>query len=97
MQPSKLGSTTSEVKPEGVKLSKISLKTAEPKVGKVEAKAHEVSVSSEVHPVAVAKKAVAKPTEKVLPNTGSTASVALAMAGVGMLSLAGASLKKKKD
>ena len=78
----------------GVNLSKISLKTAEPKVGKVEAKAHEVAVSSEVHPVNVAKKAEVK---RVLPNTGSTASVALVMAGVGMLSLAGASLKKKEN
>lgn len=97
LQPSKLGATTNEVKPEAVKVAKITLKAQKPQVGKVEAKAHEVSVSSEVHPVAVAKKAVAKPTAKVLPNTGSTASVALVMAGVGMLSLAGASLKKKKD
>ena len=98
LQPSKLGATTNEVKPEAVKVAKISLKAQKPQVGKVEAKAHEVSVSSEVHPVTVAvKKAVAKPTAKVLPNTGSTASVALVMAGVGMLSLAGASLKKKKD
>jgi len=93
LQPSKLGATTNEVKPEAVKVAKITLKAQKSQVGKVEAKAHEVAVSSEVHPVNVAKKEV----KRVLPNTGSTASVALAMAGVGMLSLAGASLKKKKD
>ena len=101
LQPSKLGSTTNEVKPEAVKVAKITLKAQKPQVGKAEAKAHEVGVSAKVHPVDVEKKPevkpVAKPTANVLPNTGSTASVALAMAGLGMLSLAGASLKKKKD
>ena len=91
LQPSKLGSTTNEVKPEAVKVSKITLKTQKPQVGKVEAKAHEVGVSAKVHPVDVVKQ-----TANVLPSTGSTASVALVMAGVGMLSLAGASLTKKK-
>lgn len=94
LQPSKLGSTTSEVKPEGVKLSKIALKTTEPKVGNVEAKAHEIGVSSEVHPVDVVQKAVVKPT---LPLTGTTASVALVLAGMGALALAGATLKKKEN
>ena len=97
LQPSKLGSTTNEVKPEAVKVAKITLKAQKPQVAKVEAKAHEVSVSAKVHPVDVEQKPVVKQTAKVLPSTGSTASVALAMAGVGMLSLAGASLKKKKD
>lgn len=92
LQPSKLGSTTNEVKPEAVKVSKITLKTQKPQVGKVEAKAHEVGVSAKVHPVDVVKQ-----TANVLPKTGSTASLALVMAGVGMLSLAGSSLKKKKD
>lgn len=101
LQPSKLGSTTNEVKPEAVKVAKITLKAQKPQVGKAEAKAHEVGVSAKVHPVDVEKKPEVKPvvkqTANVLPNTGSTASVALVMAGVGMLSLAGASLKKKKD
>lgn len=101
LQPSKLGSTTNEVKPEAVKVAKITLKAQKPQVAKVEAKAHEVGVSAKVHPVDVEKKPEVKPvvkqTANVLPNTGSTASVALVMAGVGMLSLAGASLKKKKD
>ena len=97
LQPSKLGSTTNEVKPEAVKVAKITLKAQKPQVAKVEAKAHEVGVSAKVHPVDVEKKPVVKQTAKVLPSTGSTASVALVMAGVGMLSLAGASLKKKKD
>ena len=101
LQPSKLGSTTNEVKPEAVKVAKITLKAQKPQVGKAEAKAHEVGVSAKVHPVDVEKKPEVKPvvkqTANVLPNTGSTASVALAMAGLGMLSLAGASLKKKKD
>lgn len=101
LQPSKLGATTNEVKPEAVKVAKITLKAQKPQVGKAEAKAHEVGVSAKVHPVDVEKKPEVKPvvkqTANVLPNTGSTASVALAMAGVGMLSLAGASLKKKKD
>ena len=89
------------MKPEAVKVAKITLKAQKPQIAKVEAKAHEVGLSAKVHPVDVEKKPevkpVAKPTAKVLPNTGSTASVALVMAGVGMLSLAGASLKKKKD
>ena len=97
LQPSKLGSTTNEVKPEAVKVAKITLKAQKPQVAKVEAKAHEVGVSAKVHPVDVEKKPVVKQTAKVLPSTGSTASVALVMAGVGMLSLAGASLTKKKD
>ena len=101
LQPSKLGSTTNEVKPEAVKVAKITLKAQKPQIAKVEAKAHEVGVSAKVHPVDVEKKPEVKPvvkqTANVLPNTGSTASVALVMAGVGMLSLAGASLKKKKD
>lgn len=101
LQPSKLGSTTNEVKPEAVKVAKITLKAQKPQVAKVEAKAHEVGVSAKVHPVDVEQKPEVKPvvkqTAKVLPSTGSTASVALVMAGVGMLSLAGASLKKKKD
>lgn len=97
LQPSKLGATTNEVKPEAVKVAKITLKAQKPQVAKVEAKAHEVGVSAKVHPVDVEKKPVVKQTAKVLPSTGSTASVALVMAGVGMLSLAGASLKKKKD
>lgn len=101
LQPSKLGATTNEVKPEAVKVAKITLKAQKPQVAKVEAKAHEVGVSAKVHPVDVEQKPEVKPvvkqTAKVLPSTGSTASVALVMAGVGMLSLAGASLKKKKD
>ena len=96
MQHSKLGSTTPEVKPESVKLSKIALKTVEPKVGNVEAKAHEIGVSSEVHPVDIAQKAVIK-TVPTLPHTGSTASVALVLAGMGALALAGATLKKKEN
>lgn len=117
LQPSKLGSTTNEVKPEAVKVANITLKAQKPQVGKAEAKAHEVGVSAKVHHVDVEKKPEVKPeakpevkpevkqevkqevkpTTNVLPNTGSTDSVALAMVGVGLLSLAGVSLKKKKD
>lgn len=97
LQPSKLGSTTLEVKPEGVKVSKISLKTEEPKVAPVEAKAHEIAVSSEVHPVDVVKPVVATPVKPQLPLTGTTASVALVMAGMGALTLAGVALKKKEN
>lgn len=97
LQPSKLGSTTPEVKPEGVKVSKISLKTEEPKVATVEAKAHEIAVSSEVHPVDVVKPVVATPVKPQLPLTGTTASVALVMAGMGALTLAGVALKKKEN
>ena len=86
-----------EVKPEGVKLSKITLKTEEPKVATVEAKAHEIAVSSEVHPVDVVKPVVATPVKPQLPLTGTTASVALVMAGMGALTLAGATLKKKEN
>jgi LPXTG-motif cell wall-anchored protein len=97
LQPSKLGSTTPEVKPEGVKVSKISLKAEEPKVAPVEAKAHEIAVSSEVHPVDVVKPVVATPVKPQLPLTGTTASVALVMAGMGALTLAGVALKKKEN
>lgn len=97
LQPSKLGSTTPEVKPEGVKVSKISLKTEEPKVAPVEAKAHEIAVSSEIHPVDVVKPVVATPVKPQLPLTGTTASVALVMAGMGALTLAGVALKKKEN
>lgn len=97
LQPSTLGSTTPEVKPEGVKVSKISLKTEEPKVATVEAKAHEIAVSSEVHPVDVVKPVVATPVKPQLPLTGTTASVALVMAGMGALTLAGVALKKKEN
>lgn len=97
LQPSKLGTTTPEVKPEGVKVSKISLKTEEPKVAPVEAKAHEIAVSSEVHPVDVVKPVVATPVKPQLPLTGTTASVALVMAGMGALTLAGVALKKKEN
>jgi len=97
LQPSKLGATNQEVKPEAVKVAKVTLKTTEPKVGNVEAKAHEIGVSSEVHPVDVAKKAVVKQSTPSLPLTGTTASVALVMAGMGALVLAGATLKKKEN
>lgn len=97
LQPSKLGSTTPEVKPEGVKVSKISLKTEEPKVAPVETKAHEIAVSSEVHPVDVVKPVVATPVKPQLPLTGTTASVALVMAGMGALTLAGVAFKKKEN
>ena len=97
LQPSKLGTTNQEVKPEAVKVAKVTLKTTEPKVGNVEAKAHEIGVSSEVHPVDVAKKAVVKQSAPSLPLTGTTASVALVMAGMGALVLAGATLKKKEN
>lgn len=97
LQPSKLGTTNQEVKPEAVKVAKVTLKTTEPKVGNVEAKAHEIGVSSEVHPVDVAKKAVVKQSTPSLPLTGTTASVALVMAGMGALVLAGATLKKKEN
>lgn len=100
LQPTKLGSATDEVKPEAVKVAKITLKAQKSQVGKVEAKAHEVGVSAKVHHVDVEQKPEVKQvakTENVLPNTGSTASVALVMAGVGMLSLAGSTLRKKKD
>lgn len=86
-----------EVKPEGVKVSKISLKTEEPKVATIKAKAHEIAVSSGVHPVDVVKPVVATPIKPQLPLTGTTASVALVMAGMGALTLAGATLKKKEN
>ena len=48
-------------------------------------------------PVDVAKKAVVKQSTPSLPLTGTTASVALVMAGMGALVLAGATLKKKEN
>ena len=97
LQPSKLGSTTNEVKPEAVKVAKITLKSQKTQVGKVEAKAHAVGVSTKVHPVDVEQKPVVKQAANILPKTGSRTSVVLVMAGMGTLALSGASLKKKKD
>lgn len=95
LQPSKLTATTPpDVKPEGVKLSKITLKTTEPRVGKIDVQAHEVGVSTKVHPVNVAQKAEVK---RVLPNTGSEASTALAIAGLASLALVGLTYKKKEN
>ena len=71
--------------PEKVSVSKLVVKTEKPKVEKTVA---------EVHPVDV--KAVVKQVPS-LPHTGTKASLALVLAGVGALALAGASLKKKED
>lgn len=71
--------------PEKVSVSKLVVKTEKPKVEKTVA---------EVHPVDV--KAVVKQVPS-LPHTGTKASLALVLAGVGVLALAGASLKKKED
>lgn len=97
LQPSKLGSTTNEVKPEAVKVAKITLKSQKTQVGKVEAKAHAVGVSTKVHPVDVEQKPVVKQAANILPKTGSRTSAVLVMAGMGTMVAAGASLKKKKD
>ena len=97
LQPSKLSSTTNEVKPEAVKVAKITLKSQKTQVGKVEAKAHAVGVSTKVHPVDVEQKPVVKQAANILPKTGSRTSVVLVMAGMGTMAAAGASLKKKKD
>lgn len=96
LQPSKLGSTTNEVKPEAVKVAKITLKSQKTQVGKVEAKAHAVGVSTKVHPVDVEQKPVVKQAANILPKTGSRTSVVLVMAGMGTMVAAGASLKKEK-
>lgn len=71
--------------PEKVSVSKLVVKTEKPKVEKTVA---------EVHPVDV--KAIVKQVPS-LPHTGTKASLALVLAGVGALALAGASLKKKED
>lgn len=71
--------------PEKVSVSKLVVKTEKPKVEKTVA---------EVHPVDV--KAVVKQVPS-LPHTGTKASLALVLAGVGALALAGASLKKKEN
>lgn len=76
---------------EKVSVSKLVVRAKKPKIEKTIAEVHPVQVEQ------VKEKPVVKQTANVLPSTGSTASVALVMAGVGMLSLAGASLKKKKD
>ena len=69
---------------------------AEPKTGEAVTKAHEIGVSSEVHPVDVAKKAVIKEASRKLPHTGTEVSAALVVAGMGALTLAGVALKKKE-
>ena len=71
--------------PEKVSVSKLVVKTEKPKVEKTVV---------EVHPVDV--KAVVKQVPS-LPHTGTKASLALVLAGVGALALAGASLKKKEE
>ena len=50
-------------------------------------------------PKPVEEKPTPKPVEpkKVLPQTGETASMALMLAGIGGMMLAGASLKKKEN
>ena len=96
LQSTKLSNSIKEVEPAAVKLTKVSLKVAEPKAGEAVTKAHEIGVSSEVHPVDVAKKAVIKETSRKLPHTGTEVSAALVVAGMGALVLAGVALKKKE-
>lgn len=96
LQSTKLSNSIKEVEPAAVKLTKVSLKVAEPKAGEAVTKAHEIGVSSEVHPVDVAKKAVIKETSRKLPHTGTEVSAALVVAGMGALALAGVALKKKE-
>ena len=96
LQSTKLSNSIKEVEPAAVKLTKVSLKVAEPKTGEAVTKAHEIGVSSEVHPVDVAKKAVIKEASRKLPHTGTEVSVALVVAGMGALTLAGVALKKKE-
>lgn len=96
LQSTKLSNSIKEVEPATVKLTKVSLKVAEPKVGEVATKAHEIGVSSEVHPVDVVKKAVIKEVSHKLPHTGTEVSAALVVAGMGALTLAGVALKKKE-
>lgn len=97
LQSTKLSNSIKEVEPAAVKLTKVSLKVAEPKAGEAVTKAHEIGVSSEVHPVDVAKKAVIKETSRKLPHTGTEVSAALVVAGMGALVLAGVALKKKES
>lgn len=96
LQSTKLSNSIKEVEPAAVKLTKVSLKVAEPKAGEAVTKAHEIGVSSEVHPVDVAKKAVIKEASHKLPHTGTEVSAALVVAGMGALTLAGVALKKKE-
>ena len=96
LQSTKLSNSIKEVEPAAVKLTKVSLKVAEPKAGEAVTKAHEIGVSSAVHPVDVAKKAVIKETSRKLPHTGTEVSAALVVAGMGALVLAGVALKKKE-
>lgn len=96
LQSTKLSNSIKEVEPAAVKLTKVSLKVAEPKAGEAVTKAHEIGVSSEVHPVDVAKKAVIKEASRKLPHTGTEVSAALVFAGMGALTLAGVALKKKE-
>ena len=96
LQSTKLSNSIKEVEPAAVKLTKVSLKVAEPKTGEAVTKAHEIGVSSEVHPVDVAKKAVIKEASRKLPHTGTEVSAALVVAGMGALTLAGVALKKKE-
>ena len=96
LQSTKLSNSIKEVEPAAVKLTKVSLKVAEAKAGEAVTKAHEIGVSSEVHPVDVAKKAVIKEASRKLPHTGTEVSAALVVAGMGALTLAGVALKKKE-
>ena len=96
LQSTKLSNSIKEVEPAAVKLTKVSLKVAEPKAGEAVTKANEIGVSSEVHPVDVAKKAVIKEASRKLPHTGTEVSAALVVAGMGALTLAGVALKKKE-
>jgi len=80
-----------EPEAEKVSVSKLVVKTEKPKVEKTIAEVHQVQVKQ------VEEKPVVKESAPSLPHTGTTASLALVMAGMGALTLAGATLKKKEN
>lgn len=80
-----------------VEIPEVQLKAKGVKIGEVETKAHEVSVETKIHPVSYTEPKVATKEGKVLPHTGTEASLALSIAGLALAGLATTMVLKKKE
>lgn len=80
-----------------VEIPEVQLKAKDVKIGEIETKAHKVSVETKIHPVSYTEPKVVVKEGKVLPHTGEALSASLLVAGLGVASLAGLVLSKKKQ
>ena len=80
-----------------VEIPEVQLKAKGMKIGEIETKAHKVSVETKIHPVSYTEPKVVVKEGKVLPHTGEALSASLLVAGLGVASLAGLVLSKKKQ